>query len=204
MQDVERWINHPIEVISSSKFRDVEEVFEHFKFMAGIHGAPCTREMKKVPRFEFEATNDLQIFGLTADETRRIDLFETNNYHLELEWNLYDAGITKQQCYQMVKAAGIELPVMYKIGFNNNNCIGCVKASSAVYWDRVRRFFPDVFSRRAIQSRKIGARLVRYKGKRVFLDQLPSLVLDEAPEEDIECGPVCVKSEDRLSTITLR
>jgi hypothetical protein len=57
-----------------------------------------------------------------------------------------------------------------------------------VYWDRVRRFFPEAFAKRAKQRREIGARLVRYKSKRIFLDELPGLVLDQEPEEDIECA----------------
>jgi len=171
-------------------------VFEKRRFLAGIQGAPCTLEMKKIPRYEFERPNDLHIFGLTQDEGKRIALFEKNNPDLELEWNLRAAEITKRECYSILVEEGIKLPVMYQYGFNNNNCLGCVKASSPVYWDRVRRFFPSVYAKRAEQSRRFGARLVRWKGERIFLDDLPGLVLDGEPEEDIECGPVCVKNEN--------
>ena len=81
---------------------------------------------------------------------------------------------------------------MYSLGFKNNNCIGCVKATSAKYWDMVRRHFPEVFQRRAKQSRDIGVRLVRYHGVRMFLDELPDPITDKTPEEDIECGPICL------------
>jgi hypothetical protein len=78
---------------------------------------------------------------------------------------------------------------MYELGFEHNNCIGCVKSTSTGYWNRVRRLFPDVFDRRARQSRLIGARLVRVKGVRVFLDELP--LEEHDPDDDIDCGPVC-------------
>jgi 3'-phosphoadenosine 5'-phosphosulfate sulfotransferase (PAPS reductase)/FAD synthetase len=199
LHDVEKWINRPIEIISSTKFATINDVFENRNYMSGIRGAPCTLEMKKVPRFEYEAPNDLHIFGLTADEKRRILLFEQNNPDLILEWNLLDAGITKQECYEYLKEDGIALPVMYSLGFKNNNCIACVKATSAVYWYNINRHFPDVFAKRAFQSRALGCRLVRYKGERMFLDQLPVLNEDRTPEEDIECGPVCVKGENGVA-----
>ena len=161
--------------------------------MAGIKGARCTVEMKKIPRFAYQRADDIHIFGLTADEGKRIERFEANNPELSLRWVLRDAGLTKAGCYEMLKAAGIELPAMYGLGFANNNCIGCVKATSADYWQRVQEHFPQVFARRAAQSRAIGVRLARYKGQRVFLDELPGA--DGTPEGDIECGPVCMQED---------
>ena len=192
LDDVQKWIQHPVEIISSEKYASVDEVFEHTRYMSGIKGARCTVEMKKIPRFEYQEYGDLHIFGLTADEQRRITRFVENNPDLKLEWNLKDAGITKEMCYSLIKEAGIDLPAMYSLGFKNNNCIGCVKATSAKYWDMVRRYFPEVFLRRAKQSRDIGVRLVRYHGVRMFLDELPDPITDKTPEEDIECGPICL------------
>ena len=83
---------------------------------------------------------------------------------------------------------------MYGLGFQNNNCIGCVKATSPAYWARVRRYFPEVFDRRARQSREYGARLVRIDGERRFLDELPAdtaLPLSWGQEDNVSCGPQC-------------
>jgi 3'-phosphoadenosine 5'-phosphosulfate sulfotransferase (PAPS reductase)/FAD synthetase len=193
LSDVQAWIGKPVEIIASKKYADVEDVWERTRYMSGIHGAPCTREMKKIPRADYQYPNDLHIFGLTEDEQGRITKFETDNSDLEFEWVLRDAGITKDDCYALLEAEGIKLPVMYSLGFTNNNCIGCVKATSPKYWDRVRRHFPEVFRRRAEQSRKIGCRLVRYHGVRIFLDELPDLITDKRKEEDIECGVICIQ-----------
>jgi hypothetical protein len=193
LRDVEKWIGQPIEIIRSDKYTSVSDVFEKTRYMSGIKGARCTVEMKKVPRFAYQQPDDLHVFGLTADEGKRRDKFVANNPELRLWWVLRDHGLAKDDCYEMLRAAGIALPVMYSLGFKNNNCIGCVKATSAVYWDRVRRNFPKDFARRAAQSRAIGVRLARYKGVRVFLDELPGA--DTAPEEDIECGPICLTEE---------
>jgi hypothetical protein len=51
----------------------------------------------------------------------------------------------------------------------------------------------EVFERRARQSRLLGVRLVRVKGVRIFLDELPPDA--DAPDDDIECGPVCQTPE---------
>jgi 3'-phosphoadenosine 5'-phosphosulfate sulfotransferase (PAPS reductase)/FAD synthetase len=194
LRDVENWIGKPVQIIHSSKYATIEDVFEGERYMSGIAGAPCTREMKKVPRMEYQLPNDLHIFGLCADEEGRIAKFEKNNPDLEFEWILRDQCYTHAHCMHTIKGAGIELPVMYALGFRNNNCIGCVKATSAHYWGRVRAHFPEIFERRANQSREIGCRLARYQGVRIFLDELPTVILDKGQEEDIECGVICVQS----------
>jgi 3'-phosphoadenosine 5'-phosphosulfate sulfotransferase (PAPS reductase)/FAD synthetase len=190
MRDVENWIGQKVIIIKSEKYETVDNVFVDTGYMSGIRGARCTLEMKKIPRWNFERPDDLHIFGYTSDEQKRIKRFEENNPELKLEWILRDAEITKEDCFNILKDSEIELPVMYGLGFKNNNCIGCVKATSPHYWNMVRKYFPDVFKRRAEQSRSIGCRLTRVKGKRIFLDELDS-TSQEVIEEDISCGPQC-------------
>jgi len=187
--DVERWIGRTITVIKSAKYASVDEVFEKRRYMSGIKGAICTTEMKKFPRLAFQEPTDMHIFGYTVGEEKRAASFENENPDLHVEWILIDASITKEQCKHILAANGIALPAMYALGFDHNNCLGCVKATSPGYWNRTRRHFPEVFARRAAQSRAIGARLVRIKGQRVYLDQLPPDA--DAPDDAIDCGPVC-------------
>lgn len=195
LNDVQQWIGTDIKLLSSTKYRTVDEVFMAVRYMAGIKGARCTVEMKKTPREAYQQETDIHIFGYTADEQKRIDKFENNNPSLFVEWILKDNNINKDRCFEILKEARIQLPAMYGLGFAHNNCIGCVKASSPSYWKMVRDNFPDVFNRRAKQSRLIGARLTRIKDengkwKHCFLDELP-FVEFEYEIEDIECGPVC-------------
>jgi len=75
-------------------------------------------------------------------------------------------------CFEMLTNAGIELPLIYKLGFPNANCIGCVKSQSPTYWNLVRKTFPEVYEQRAEQSRRIGCKLVKLHGKRIYLDEL--------------------------------
>lgn len=194
-QDIQRWIGKTITVIKSAKYTDVDEVFERERYMAGIAGARCTVEMKKVPRMAYQRPDDVHVFGYTVDEQKRIKDFRANNPELNLEWILADNFIRKTDCYRMLTEAGIKLPEMYALGFEHNNCVGCVKATSPTYWQRVAKYFPVDFARRAKQSREIGARLVRIDDVRVFLDELDLSRNFNEPDGDIECGPYCSGQE---------
>lgn len=196
LADVENWIGKEVEIIKSEDYDSIDDVFERTRYMSGIAGARCTVEMKKKPRYDYERLGDTHIFGLTLDEEKRITRFTNNNPNLRMDWILKENGINKQRCYQIVREAGISLPVMYSLGFKNNNCIGCVKSTSGKYWNRVRKYFPEVFQKRCDQSRKINVRLVIYKGKRIFLDELTEDKIDGI-EEDIECGTICVVEREQ-------
>lgn len=110
---------------------------------------------------------------------------------------LIDAKISKRKCFEILAGAGIHLPEVYARGYPNANCIGCVKATSPTYWNHVRVQHPDIFRERAELSREIGAKLVRVKGKRLYLDQLDPNQRG-APMEDysVECGIFCEEHKD--------
>jgi hypothetical protein len=190
MHDVEQWIGRKVTIIRSDKYATTAEVFEHTGYMSGIDGARCTTELKKLPRLAHSWPGDIHAFGFTADEKDRVASFEKNNPELYLTWPLVEEGLTKEDCLETLRQAGIVLPAMYRLGFKNNNCKGCVKATSPKYWNMTRRLFPDVFWGRAKQSRELGVRLVRYKGERIFLDELPPDSTEDI-QEDLSCGPVC-------------
>jgi hypothetical protein len=189
-KDVEAWIGLPIQRIGNPKFSKVSDIFQAKKYMSGPAGAPCTVELKKKPRFAFQKADDIHIFGYTKDEKRRVDVFEKNNPELFLEWPLIEAGLTKNDCFKKLEEAGIKLPEMYNLGFNNNNCIGCVKAQSPAYWNKVRQHFPKVFQDRATQSRQLGCKLIKIGKVRSFLDELNPEVTTGG-DEDLSCGPQC-------------
>lgn len=195
LRDVEKWCNIKIEIARNSKFPNcsVVEVWDKRKFMSSPHGAPCTYELKKKARMEWEERNTFNflVMGFTYDEIarhERFKMFERDNI-LPV---LISQKITKKMCYEIINEAGIALPESYKKGYPNANCPGCVKATSPTYWNLVRIVDPEVFREREIQSRKIGAKLAKYKGKRLFLDELPPDAKGRALKNmDFECGIFC-------------
>jgi len=196
LKDVQSWLNHPIEFAVRSKYpnQSCVEVWHKRRFMSGPMGAPCTLELKKKARQEWEEVNrpDYTVLGFTSEEQRRADRFRLTERDTLLT-PLIDSNIDKQKCFDIIQSeAKIDLPFIYKMGYPNANCIGCVKASSATYWNLVRETFPDVFQSRADQSREIGAKLAYYKGKRVFLDELPPDAKGRSLKDyNFDCGIFC-------------
>lgn len=203
LRDVEEWIGIKIEVAKNFSYPDnsAESVWRKRKYMAGIKGAPCTEQLKKESRRTWEDLNTwdgYHVFGFTVEEKVRHERRVADG--MKILPILIDAQLTKQHCFEMLTKAGIKLPAVYSIGsrfgagYPNANCIGCVKATSATYWNHVRETFPEVFDARAKMSRELGARLVRSDGKRIFLDELhPDARGREMKTMKVECGITCGK-----------
>ena len=193
-EDVANWVGIDIQYAINSKYplASVVDVFDRRKGMAFPHGAPCTVELKKRARQEWEKNNrvDWHVLGFTVDERNRHDRFVMTERDNVLPI-LIDANMTKNDCADMIRAAGIKLPEIYGRGFPNANCIGCVKATSPTYWNLVRQEFPEVFDQRAEQSRRLGARLVRVKNERIFLDELDPKVKGRPLKTMPDCGLFC-------------
>lgn len=195
LKDVEKWLNHPIEFAINPDYSSCSavDVWEKRQYMAGINGAPCTTLLKKHARGLWEDKNnpDWHVLGFTAEEKSRYDRFVLSEKGNTLPI-LIEEEITKQDCFNILQKAGLSLPLVYYSGYPNANCIGCVKATAPTYWNHVRKHHPDVFAQRAEQSRRIGARLVRVRGKRIFLDELsPNEKGKSMKSMKVECGPFC-------------
>lgn len=195
LHDIEEWIGIKIEIATNVNYpdRSIKTVFDKRKYMQGPKGAPCTVELKKMARKQWEDRNEFHylVLGFTADERKRHERFVLTERSNVLPV-LIEEGITKQDCFKILQNAGIDLPAIYKRGYPNANCIGCVKASSATYWNLVRREDPLVFKERADQSRRIGSKLAWYQGKRIYLDELPKDAKGrELKKLNVECGIFC-------------
>ena len=197
-EDVANWVGIDVQYAVNSNYplASVVDVFDRRKGMAFPHGAPCTVELKKRARQEWEKSNpvDWHVLGFTVDERNRHDRFVMTERENVLPI-LIDANMTKNDCADMIRAAGIKLPEIYERGFPNANCIGCVKATSPTYWNLVRQEFPDVFDQRAEQSRRLGARLVRVKNERIFLDELDPKAKGRPLKTMPDCSLFCEEHE---------
>lgn len=193
LKDIEEYIQHPIIEAKNINFpkASIVEVFDKRKYMSGIKGAPCTTILKKEARYQFEKNNkiDFHVLGFTVDEWKRQKNFNTGERSNTIPV-LVSSLTTKEDCFKILRKTSIKLPIVYELGLPNANCIGCVKATSPTYWNLIRKLFPFVFLERAEQSRRLGVRLVRIKGKRMFLDELKPTDKG-APIKSWECGIFC-------------
>lgn len=147
-------------VLASSKYNDIYDVQEKTGWIVGVAGARCTKELKWRLRVEFTKPNDIQVFGFDASETDRRDDFEKNNPDVDLLCPLIDNGVFKAQCFAVAEKLGITPPAAYAMGYQNANCIGCVKGGQG-YWNKIRVDYPQVFKKQAELERKIGATICK-------------------------------------------
>lgn len=189
--ECEAWFGVPIVNLMNEEYDgSIHAVIERRKYVSGVGGAPCTGLLKKQVREQFQKPTDRHVFGYCAEEQDRWDHFlDANN--IDAIAPLIDRGLEHSDCLAMVLDAGIELPVMYRLGYQHNNCIGCVKATGAGYWNKIRIDFPAQFDRMAEVSRRLGARMVKVGDERVFLDELPPGIGNHQSEPSIQCGVFC-------------
>lgn len=201
LTDLEGWYGRSIQRLRSAKYTDTWDVWERRRFLRGPNGAGCTDHLKRRVRADFQQPGDTQVFGFTAEEAKRAATFRKHHFgEMVVSTPLIDQSVSKADCYALVVRAGITLPAPYLLGFDNNNCLPCVKAEGARYWNRIRRHFPDKFDRMAKLERELGYALCRVNKVGVFLDELdPEAGADDDTPEPISCGITCFIAEQNMT-----
>lgn len=150
ISDCENWYGSKIHNYQSNKYTDQFDVIKKTRYVNGVGGARCTKELKKQVRFDIEKTNffDGQIFGFefTKKEINRAVRFEQQYPHTKPIYPLIENKLNKPECLGILTKAGIKQPTMYELGYHNNNCIGCVKGGMG-YWNKIRVDFPEYFAK---------------------------------------------------------
>lgn len=145
--DCERWFCHPITALRNDKFHaSIREVWRKKRYLINAHiGAPCSMHLKHDLLHAFSVPTDIHILGYTAEETRRWERFTERRPTMSARAPLIERNLSKPDCLAIIERAGIRLPEMYALGFNNANCIGCPQGGEG-YWNHVRRVFPGRFA----------------------------------------------------------
>jgi len=198
IKDCEKWYDRPIEIIRG-KYDDQFDVIQKTKYVNGAKGARCTKELKRGIREKFQKDNDWdsQVFGFEFNE-HEIERSERVPKELNPEFPLIRERLTKENCLGILLKAGIELPNMYKLGYGNNNCIGCVKGGMG-YWNKIRVDFPEEFSKMAILEREVGRSCLKEKdGSRIYLDVLDPDRGDMSKPLVADCGFFCGDTDEYL------
>lgn len=145
LTDCEAWFGKAVTVLRDEKYgADVISVFRRERYMKGRMGAPCTKLLKRRLLDTWKQEGDVMVFGYTAEESGRLEDFRERNPDRPVIAPLIDRGLGKDDCKAMLQRAGIELPLMYRLGYDNANCIGCVKGGEG-YFRAIREDFPQQF-----------------------------------------------------------
>lgn len=201
LADCERWFGRKITVLRNQKYNaSVIEVFRQLRFLKSRNGAPCSRLLKREVLNAFRRPDDAMVIGYTVEEQERADNLQELNPDLEIIFPLIERGLTKADCLAIVERAGIKLPAMYLLGYNNANCKACVKGGEG-YFNKIRVDFPVDFYTLADVQEGIGpgAYLFRDRktGERYSLRELPP---DKGRHTTIlpDCGFMCELAEGEL------
>lgn len=178
--DCERWFGRGIIDLRDTKYgADIIQVFRQRRFIKGPRGAACTTQLKRGLLRKFEQPGDVLVLGYTAEEQDRLDDWREDWPDRAIIAPLIEHGLTKDDCKAMIKRAGITLPVMYSQGYDNANCIGCVKGGAG-YFRAIREDYPEQFAELATVEAEIGpSAYILYhrsgplKGERFRLFDLP-------------------------------
>ena len=171
LRDCAMWFGREIKIVRNDHYCSAWEVWEKTKYLNGVGGARCTLELKKKVRWSLEdklGTWSAQIFGFDTTERKRAKRFSEQYPQSKAMFPLISHNLSKAECMAILNNVGIEIPAMYKLGFPNNNCIGCVKGGMG-YWNLIRTEFPDTFSRMSKLERYIGHSCING----TYLDELP-------------------------------
>tara|TARA_R110000737_G_C14435425_1_gene460415 strand:+ start:44 stop:796 length:753 start_codon:yes stop_codon:yes gene_type:complete len=181
----------PVKIIGDESMDySIFKVFHKRKFIKGPTGAPCTMVLKKNVRKSYQRSDDVQIFGYTIDEISRVDRFIDSNNEVITDFILVDKNITKPHCMKWFNDMGFTLPEMYRLGYANNNCIGCIKGGMG-YWNAIRIDFPEAFNNMARTEREIGHAVNKGKEGPVYLDELHPDRGSFKRDQPLDCGFTC-------------
>lgn len=193
IKDCEKALDSPVEIFKS-QYGSVGNVIKQFRFINSPYGAKCTQILKKRVRKEWEyAHKDYDItyvWGFDYSERNRADRLVESMPEFTHEFPLIDKKLSKQEVHGLfTRLFDFPRPVMYDLGYKNNNCVGCVKGGMG-YWNKIRIDFPEVFENMAKLEREIGASCI----KGVYLDELDPTRGRHEKEIMPECGIACEMS----------
>ena len=87
--------------------------------------------------------------------------------------------------------------MMYDLGYNNNNCVGCVKGGMG-YWNKIRVDFPEVFESRARLERELDNKIL----KECFLDELEEGRGRMSEEIMEDCSIFCMMAVQEMTEVS--
>lgn len=200
IKDCEKALGQEIEPLKPTygSVENAARAFGHFR-IAKMGFAPCTAWLKKRIRKEWEYDHrdyDITyVWGMDCTESHRAQLLVDTMVEFEHCFPLIERKLTKADAHGMCSMLGIKRPAMYDLGYNNNNCIGCVKGGMG-YWNKIRVDFPEVFESRAKLERELDDRIL----KECFLDELEPDRGRMSDEVSTECNIFCMLSLDDAIT----
>lgn len=206
LKDLEKYFNHKITIDSDG--RSPEDLFYKQHALANNRMPFCSRILKAERLQKFYKDGDILIFGIGAYEQHRAERI-SQVYQLvatktdkwpKIRFPLIEYNISKEQIDQFIIDAGIEIPLLYKLGFLHNNCSGgCVRAGKK-HWKLLLEKLPEVYRERERveeEVRKFLGKDVHFfkdetlKHFRERIEAKEKIELNKDDENEVECIGIC-------------
>jgi hypothetical protein len=214
VKDCEVWFGKPI-IIDQSPLKCVNHACRQLAYINGPKGAACTRLLKRRQRNVWESQhrffcNFRYVWGMDLGEQDRADRLIQDMREDDHSFPLIDRRLSKSDAHGILREAGISRPMMYEMGYPNNNCVGCVKGGRG-YWNKIRTDFPEKFKERAELERLLGRTCLKKERpdptKPAGKDNSVLFYLDELDPKDgrdckiivPECGAMCESTMSYIS-----
>lgn len=170
--DCQKWYGCLIGSITGigGEYKNIQDVWRKHQSLNVATGAICSTQLKRRVRekWQKQIDYDYQVFGFEFEkkEFNRAMGLKMNHPKAKPIFPLLMMGWNKDKCLEVVEDAGIEIPLAYKMGFKNNNCLntGCVQGGIG-YWQKMKRDFPEKFEAMA----KMEHELTDLKGQPITM-----------------------------------
>ena len=154
VHDCEKVLGKEIKVLKSHEYSCVDDCVRTFGGFRNLRNgfAPCTNWLKKRVRKQWEYEHSefdiTYVWGMDAKERARAERLEESMPEFQHQFPLIEKNLVKEEVHGLfAKTFSFPRPVMYDLGYPNNNCIGCCKGGMG-YWNRIRKDFPEVFQKK--------------------------------------------------------
>lgn len=169
LNDLEKYFCHKITYDSDG--RTPEKLFYDQHALANNRMPFCSRILKAERLQKFYKDGDTLIFGIGSEEihraTRLVGVYQIiaakTHKNSKLLFPLIHENITKKDINDFLITAGIEEPILYKMGFSHNNCSGgCVRAGKK-HWKLLWEKLPMVY----LERERVEVEVRNFLGKDV-------------------------------------
>lgn len=169
-EDLYRFVRETIahlqcELVHLADGRNIWEVFTDVRFMGSSRIDPCSKILKRelfrkwLTATHPDPTRVALYYGIQEHEKHRIVAIQERWAPYRVEAPLIALGTTKEQMMVTLDRLGIELPQLYELGFEHNNCGGfCVKAGQRQFL-HLLKVLPERYAYHEAEQEKLFQRI---------------------------------------------
>jgi 3'-phosphoadenosine 5'-phosphosulfate sulfotransferase (PAPS reductase)/FAD synthetase len=165
LDDLAKAFNHPI--TRDDDGRSVDDLCFDMRALPNNRMPFCSRVLKAERLKHFFQNGDTIVFGIGPDEAHRAQRIAESYYEFgkrkgkwaKLLFPLIAERVSKEEILSFYGRMGIDIPLLYKLGFKHNNCSGGCVRSGKKQWLHLLRVLPDIYRMREETENLVSSHL---------------------------------------------